>query len=414
MKHYLIHQYSNRILVSILAHPNTLVVEPELSSIILDIEQIDHPQPGSSIQHQNAEPGPSSALSFLYANHQTDQQAQNLRMPIPNNDVALEEEVNGAEFSDTDASLEDGSNAPRFIVERESVRHYRRFGYEGRDIQGTISQLPPDANVYDWLERCMRNPHRQLCDRGRTSNFMGITLNLENFKHELLWLSFRLIQNFHADDLWEMLFNTVQSTNHINITDRLSINCVVVESVAGSGRVKLTEETVNKRSILCIRNNDNLCLPRCLVATYAYAVRGQIRTACGSNRYCIPCNISYWLAEGHRCSNKCYKCMTIPSCDMTENSRTCAVWNRSFFSNSCFENYLSKGSFNKNSSVSYRHEVTENVIISLKKLYNGYIGWSDVPLIVLSNMRGYAERRDLLKYSNFMVVFGTVAHDATE
>ncbi|OXU17571.1 hypothetical protein TSAR_012881, partial [Trichomalopsis sarcophagae] len=61
----------------------------------------------------------------------------------------------------------------------------------------------------------------------------------------------------------------------------------------------------------------------------------------------------------------------------------------------------------------YRYEVTENVIISLKKLYNGYIGWSDVSLIVLSNMRGGAERRDLLKYSDFMVVFGTVAHDAT-
>ncbi|OXU17658.1 hypothetical protein TSAR_011655 [Trichomalopsis sarcophagae] len=48
-------------------------------------------------------------------------------------------------------------------------------------------------------------------------------------------------------------------------------------------------------------------------------------------------------------------------------------------------------------NVLYLHEVTENVIISLEKLYNGYIGWSDVSLIILSNMRGGAERRDLLK-----------------
>ncbi|OXU17572.1 hypothetical protein TSAR_012882, partial [Trichomalopsis sarcophagae] len=219
--------------------------------------------------------------------------------PIPNNDVALEEEVKWAEFSDTDASLEDGFNGkitvinyiftniileksnvvnhtchllqhgegsePRFIIERESVRLYRRFGYEGREIQGTISQPPTDANVYDWLERCMRNLHRQLCGRGRSSDFIGITLNSENFKHLSLWLSFRLIRNFHADDRWKMLFNT------INL-----INCAIVESVVGSGLVKLTKEPVNK-SILCIRIDDNLCLPRSLVAAYAYAVRGQIR-----------------------------------------------------------------------------------------------------------------------------------------
>ncbi|OXU17657.1 hypothetical protein TSAR_011654 [Trichomalopsis sarcophagae] len=171
-----------------MAHPNTLVLELESSSIIPDIEQIDYPQPSSSIQHQNAKPG--LFLAIFDANHQTEQQTQNLGLPLPNNNVALGEEVNGAEFSDMDASLEDGSNRrithsegsePRFVIERESVRHYCPFGYEEKEIQGTISQPPTYANVYDWLKRCKRNLYRQLCDRGKRSDSIGLRLNKTKF-----------------------------------------------------------------------------------------------------------------------------------------------------------------------------------------------------------------------------------------
>ena len=75
-----------------------------------------------------------------------------------------------------------------------------------------------------------------------------------------------------------MLFNAVQSANHFSITDRLSISCALVKGTVGRGRTRLTEDTVNKKSILCIKNDDNLCLLRALVAAYAYAVRGQTRT----------------------------------------------------------------------------------------------------------------------------------------
>ena len=64
-----------------------------------------------------------------------------------------------------------------------------------------------------------------------------------------------------------MLFNAVQSGNDFSITDRLSISCALVKGPVG-----------RKKSILCIKNDDNLCLPRALVAAYAYAVRGQTRT----------------------------------------------------------------------------------------------------------------------------------------
>ena len=75
-----------------------------------------------------------------------------------------------------------------------------------------------------------------------------------------------------------MLFNAVRSANYFSITDRLLISCALVKGTVGRGRTRLTEDTVNKKSILCIKNENNLCLPRVLVAAYAYAVRGQTRT----------------------------------------------------------------------------------------------------------------------------------------
>ena len=75
-----------------------------------------------------------------------------------------------------------------------------------------------------------------------------------------------------------MFFNVAQSGNEYSAKDSLRVTCGIVDGVAGRGRVKLTSQDVNKKSILNIRNDDNLCLPRSLATAYVYAVRGQIRT----------------------------------------------------------------------------------------------------------------------------------------
>ena len=216
-----------------------------------------------------------------------------------------------------------------------------------------------------------------------------------------------------------MLFNAVQSATDFSITDRLSISCALV-----------------KGTVKNLLSENNLCLPRALVAAYAYAVRGQTRTGklhdywisiwesngrvqkeaaeelvklsntevpsngcgieevhrfekffsthataivvynfstfgrgnpplydgtrfvidtyggilhtlriiyyerinhfqpilnlvgkTGTRRYCIPCNEKYWHVEDRRCSNKCYKCLTIPSviCLKISNSVHCVL-----------------------------------------------------------------------------------------
>ena len=316
-----------------------------------------------------------------------------------------------------------------------------------------MPEPPANADIYVWIEGCVRDLHRQLCRRGEPTDFIGVTINSEQFSHGPLWLSFRLIRNFEIEDLWGILCSAVQRANDLNMNERLSVSCAIVKGVTGRGRVCLTEESINKKSILTINNKDNLCLPRSLVAAYAYAVRGQIRTgdlhehwnkirrsesrlqrsaaielvnlanvrvpdegcgleeirkfqiffatrctvivvynfstfargnppiydgtrtvsetygktivhvlrimyyestkhyqpilnligATGSAGYCIPCNKSYWRAEEHRCSNKCYKCMSSPACTITETLKKCDICLRLFFGDFAYKTTLKEG-----------------------------------------------------------------------
>ena len=120
--------------------------------------------------------------------------------------------------------------------------------------------------------------HNHLCSNRDDTDFIGVTIASERFSCGPIWFSFRPIHNFHVDDLWSMLYSAAQSNVGFDIDDTLSINYAIVQGVMGSGRVRLTSDSVFKRSILTIRNDDNLCLPRSLVTALAYVVRGQIRS----------------------------------------------------------------------------------------------------------------------------------------
>ena len=100
-----------------------------------------------------------------------------------------------------------------------------------------------------WLEACLKDLHRQLCSRGETIDFIGVTINSERFNHGPLWFSFRPVKEFNVEDLWELLSNAIQSANNFDINDRLPISCAIVRGVAGRGRTQLTHENVRKKKI---------------------------------------------------------------------------------------------------------------------------------------------------------------------
>ena len=150
------------------------------------------------------------------------------------------------------------------------------FGIEGREMRVHIRLPPFDANVYEWLGRAMQELYRKLCATATPEDFIGVILSSERFVHGPAWLSFRRVSDLSVYDLWDKLASVAQSADNFEIDDTLLVSCSIVSVPVGRGRVALTHESVFKRSILTIRNDDNLCLPRSVVAAYEHAIRGQI------------------------------------------------------------------------------------------------------------------------------------------
>ena len=167
----------------------------------------------------------------------------------------------------------------RYIhIHRESVRHFRRFSTTGREALITLVQPPPNANITEWLEHAMHALYRYVCENTEPDDFIGVSITSDCFRQGPMWISFRLVRDLHVSDIADVFASIAQSNEAFEIDETLRINVHTVSMPRGSGRVELTSESVFKRSILSIRNGDNLCMPRSLVCAHTYAIRGDVRT----------------------------------------------------------------------------------------------------------------------------------------
>ncbi|KAL6419166.1 hypothetical protein ACFW04_014043 [Cataglyphis niger] len=72
--------------------------------------------------------------------------------------------------------------------------------------------------------------------------------------------------------------SVAQSASGHDIAQQFNIRIFNVTVPTDRGRHKLTRKDVAKRSIITIRNSDNLCFPRSLVVVRIYCERGNLRT----------------------------------------------------------------------------------------------------------------------------------------
>ena len=173
------------------------------------------------------------------------------------------------------------NSIPALIIEREVKEFYKRYGLEECTIQGRFTEPPIDSemDVFQWYVSTFLDLHSKICSGANAEDYVGVTLHSEKlFPHGDLWLSFRLVRDFSVDDLWKIFYNAAQSNSGFSMEDSFSVKCVVIEMISGGGgtRFKMTSPNVKKRSILTIRDDDMLCLPRSLVCAFVYAIRGQI------------------------------------------------------------------------------------------------------------------------------------------
>ena len=173
--------------------------------------------------------------------------------------------------------VNDDSDRP-VIIFNSRFRHYRRFNLTGREICVNFRIPPENFPIYDWLEQGLQEVYNNLKVSLSDNDYIGIEVFSSKFKKGSVWLSFRPFRNFKLEDLWSLLESVAQSDRDFELGDTLVITSSIVRVPEGRGGIRLTTETVYKKSLLQLRNKDNLCLPRSICVALAHAKRGQIRS----------------------------------------------------------------------------------------------------------------------------------------
>lgn len=166
----------------------------------------------------------------------------------------------------------------RIEIINDSRCYFRRFKVYGRETTLRIRSPPPRYNVLHWVEGAFRDLLTLFTSTCSGSDYIGMSFSTDSLPQGPAWLSFRPVRDCTFDDVWQLITSVAQSAASLNIIENFEIKTCIVKGVEGSGRKGLTHEDVAKKSILTIRNNDNLCLPRSLVTAKVYAERGEIRT----------------------------------------------------------------------------------------------------------------------------------------
>ena len=55
-----------------------------------------------------------------------------------------------------------GRQNPRFIIEEESVRLYKRFDMEGVEIKGKITTPPSNTHIFEWLNDALTHLYNHI------------------------------------------------------------------------------------------------------------------------------------------------------------------------------------------------------------------------------------------------------------
>ena len=147
--------------------------------------------------------------------------------------------INEDEIEPLGSINEDEIELPRFTINVEINRQYRRFGAEGRQV--TVRLLQPHeeedsnpmshfmASVTDLFEYALRN-----CD---DSDMVGITITNEvNVPDKAIGISFRRKDQMTSEVIWSVLGKVAQSNTRFYALDKLIMTVHSVKMPVGNGK----------------------------------------------------------------------------------------------------------------------------------------------------------------------------------
>uniref|UniRef100_A0ABD2W600 Reverse transcriptase domain-containing protein n=2 Tax=Trichogramma kaykai TaxID=54128 RepID=A0ABD2W600_9HYME len=171
-----------------------------------------------------------------------------------------------------------GGGSRRFKIEEESSFFSKRFQAEAKKI--SIKMLPPESDMLPWVERAVNDIFEYVRSKTTSENSrIGLSISSKHLLNGSTGLSIRPIKNFSRKDLVDLIMGLVQSNTSFYIDEPFDLHTTYIDVPHGFGRKKqpMDINTVSKRSIVQIKNDDDLCLPRALIVGEAYlAYRNDI------------------------------------------------------------------------------------------------------------------------------------------
>lgn len=100
---------------------------------------------------------------------------------------------------------------------------------------------------------------------------IGVIVNSADFSKGRAWLSYRAVAEFKAEDLVNLFESVAQSQRSFVADETFIITATVFKPAVGKGKMSAnTLKEVNQKSVLIIKNDDALCLPRALICGEVY------------------------------------------------------------------------------------------------------------------------------------------------
>ncbi|XP_028413106.1 uncharacterized protein LOC114535965 [Dendronephthya gigantea] len=186
-----------------------------------------------------------------------------------NNDEQIggQDNVNEGASTSTNTGQNKTNNVSNYVIEKINEIKSKKFKTKGIDYRVRFSNENEELNIIQEYERTQEIFEQLINDitNGMKENdqvhFVLRTPQLS----KPISLPFMQVSRFTPERIFSQVERVVQSNQHFNLNDTVIADIVHVEMPSGSGNfkrnhIKLYKHLEAKKSVVVIKNNDNLCL----------------------------------------------------------------------------------------------------------------------------------------------------------
>ena len=178
--------------------------------------------------------------------------------------------------SDDESESEDEQGQYYYQLESRRKYHSKKFGMTATDHRVRFNNVLADRDLLESYESSLKIFHHLLEEvkEGMAPNDqVRFILRSEQLETPIS-LPFMAVERLSAERVYSQCERVIQSNQEFRLNDTVTIDINHVESPVGSGRKKRTTYNIDdyldeKKCVVRIKNNDDLCLARALVVGIA-------------------------------------------------------------------------------------------------------------------------------------------------